>query len=188
LPGSPSLAGSVKLDGAAGGVRHSRGRPAVSDDGAWVLLVSGNALRLAAVASGNSVALMPIGRSAAAAFAPGNRDAAVASDGALTWIHDAAGGATQQAVAQNAALMAPAGIAFSADETAVYAANAAGMVLCFRLADGTSVAQASGAPATALEPMGDFFRLNQAGSGPLWLVDPNAGSPRVFFVPPATSN
>ena len=61
--------------------------------------------------------------------------------------------------------------------------------MSYDLAGGAVVELSSGAAATAMEPMGGFFRLNQAGAGPLWLVDPNAGSPRAFFVPPAaTSN
>ncbi|MGP8244696.1 MAG: hypothetical protein ACLQVN_09280 [Bryobacteraceae bacterium] len=191
LPGSPALAGSVRLEPAAvtrgPGRRTGGGRLAVSDDGAWLLLASGNGLRLAAVGGGSST-LMPIGRSAAVAFSPASHDAAVASDGVLTWIHDAAGGASQQVVGQSSALAKVVGVAFSADGAALYAANAAGLVLGYDLAAGTGVEQSSGAAATAMEPMGAFFRLNEAGAGPLWLVDPNAGSPRVFFVPPASTS
>ena len=186
LPSSPALAGSVTL---APDRQPGRGRLAVSDDGAWLLLASGNGLRLVAVAGGGSITLMPNGQSAAVAFAPGSHDAAIASDGAVTWIHDAAGSAVQQAVAQNPALARAVGVAFSADGATLYAATATGSIWSFDLAAGTGVQQSSGALATGLEPMGGFFRLNQAGAGPLWLVDPNAGSPRVFFVPPApTSN
>jgi sugar lactone lactonase YvrE len=132
---------------------------------------------------------MPTGRPGVVAFAPGSHDAALASDGAVTWIHDAAGSAVQQAVAQISALAGAVGVAFSADGATLYAANAAGSVWSFDLAAGTGVQQSSGAVATTLEPMGGLFRLNQAGAGPLWLVDPNAGSPRIVFVPPAaTSN
>jgi sugar lactone lactonase YvrE len=160
----------------------------VSDDGAWLLVASGNGLRLVALGGGSST-LMPIGRSAAVAFSPGSHDAAIASAGSLTWIHDATGGAGQQVVAQSSALARAVGVAFSADGATLYAADAAGTVLRYDLAGGTSVEQSSGAAATALEPMGGLFRLNEAGAGPLWLVDPNAGSPRAFFVPPAaTSN
>jgi hypothetical protein len=33
-----------------------------------------------------------------------------------------------------------------------------------------------------LAPMGTMFRLNEAGSGPLWVLDA-AAEPKVFFVP-----
>jgi hypothetical protein len=192
LPSSPALAGSVALDAAtaaAVSVHSSAGWLAVSDDGVWLLLATENGLRLAAVAGGSSNSLMPIGQSGVVAFAPGSHDAAISTGGVLTWIHDAAGSAVQQAVAQNAALARAVGVAFSADSATLYAANAAGSIWSFDLAAGTSVQQSSDALATGLEPMGGFLRLNQAGRGPVWLIDPNAGSPRVFFVPPAvTSN
>ncbi|MGA2146800.1 MAG: hypothetical protein ABSH49_17760 [Bryobacteraceae bacterium] len=189
LPGNPALSGSVRLDVPAVSARQPAGWLALSDDGAWLLLASGNGLRLVAVGAGSSVSLMPIGRSAVVAFSPGSHDAAIASGGALTWIHDATGSASPQVVAQNPALARAVGVAFSADGANLYAANGAGLVLSYDLAGGAGMEQSSGATATAMEPMGDFFRLNQAGSGPLWLVDPNAGGLRVFFVPPGvTSN
>jgi sugar lactone lactonase YvrE len=188
LPGSPTLAGSATLEGGVPRGTSGRGWLAVSDDGAWLLVAWGNGLRLVALGGGSST-LMPIGRSAAVAFSPGSHDAAVVSDGALTWIHNAAGGAGQQVIGRNSALARPVGVAFSSDGAALFAADAAGLVLGYDLAGGASAEQSSGAAATALEPMGGFFRLNEAGSGPLWLVDPNAGSPKVFFVPAAvTSN
>ena len=87
----------------------------MSDDGAWLLLASGNGLRLVAVASGSSITLMPVGPSAAVAFSPGSHDAAIFTAGSLSLIHDAAGAASQQLVAQNSALATAVGVAFSTD-------------------------------------------------------------------------
>jgi len=204
LPASPALAGSVATPAggcdaaranvganAGAAARSACAKPslAVSDDGAWLLLASGNELRLVAVASGSSMTLMPIGRSAAVAFSPGSHDAAIFTAGSLSLIHDAAGAASQQLVARNSALATAVGVAFSTDGATLWAAGGAGLVMSYDLAGGAVVELSSGAAATAMEPMGGFFRLNQAGAGPLWLVDPNAGSPRAFFVPPAaTSN
>jgi hypothetical protein len=189
LPGNPALAGGVTLEEPKAAARPSAVSLAVSDDGAWLLLARGTNLQLLPASGASSATLAPIGGSAVVAFAPASHDAAMSSGGVLTWIHDAAGSASSQVVAQNSALARAVGVAFSADGKSLYAANGGGLVLSVDLAAGTSVEQTSNAPATAMESMGDFFRLNQAGDGPLWLVDPNAGSPRVFFVPPpATSN
>ena len=204
LPARPALAGSiattaggcdaVRADaganaGAAGRSACATPSLAVSDDGAWLLLASGNGLRLVAVASGSSITLMPVGPSAAVAFSPGSHDAAIFTAGSLSLIHDAAGAASQQLVARNSALATAVGVAFSTDGATLWAAGGAGLVMSYDLAGGAVVELSSGAAATAMEPMGGFFRLNQAGAGPLWLGDPNAGSPRAFFVPPAaTSN
>ena len=194
LPASPAPAGRVILE--AGTLplvlpRAPVGEAtwlAVSDDGAWLLVASAGQLRLLAVASGNSLALMPASRGAAVAFAPGSHDAALASGDSLTWIHDAAGGASQQTVARNSAFATPVGVAFSADSATLFAANRAGLVWSYRLADGVGSQQASGIQPTTLDRMGDYFRLNQPGAGPLWLLDPAAAPPRLFFVPAATSN
>jgi hypothetical protein len=37
-----------------------------------------------------------------------------------------------------------------------------------------------------LVPMGNLFRLNELGSGPLWVLDP-AGQGRIVFVPAKTN-
>jgi len=33
--------------------------------------------------------------------------------------------------------------------------------------------------------MGNVFRLNDPGTEPFWVFDPNAAEPRIVFVPPA---
>lgn len=202
LPAKPALAGNLTTPigsceialaaganrGAARGKACAAASLALSDDGAWLLLAAGSELRLIGVSSASSVTLMTIGP-AVLAFAPGNHDAAVSTAGSLIVIRDATGSATQQPLTADSALGRAVGVAFSPDGGTLYAAGSAGLVYSYDLAGGTGVEQSSGAAATVLEPMGGYFRLNEAGSGPLWLVVPVAGSPRVFFVPPAaTSN
>jgi hypothetical protein len=36
---------------------------------------------------------------------------------------------------------------------------------------------------SGLYPMGGFFRLNEPGAAPLWLLDARTSEPHVFFVP-----
>ena len=201
LPGTPALAGAVTLP-AAGGAQASpatasRSRQhtpaaadfAISDDGVYLLSVSGGSVRLLSV-NGQNRSLVPAGAGALVAFAPGGHDAAVLDPAAgLLLIRDAAGAASVQTIAQpDDSLASAAGIGFSQDRSKLYVASASAQgVVSFDLAANSRSMIACDCTPTTLAPMGSLFRLNEFGSGPLWLLDAGAAAPRIVFVPAPTN-
>jgi len=201
LPGAPALSGSVTLP-AAGGAQASlaaasRSRQripatadfAISDDGVYLLSVSSGSVRLLSV-NGQNRSLVQAGAGALVAFAPGGHDAAVIDPAAgLLLIRDASGGATPQTIAQpDDSVASAAGIGFSQDGTKLYVASSAarGVVAFDLTASSRSMASCDCTPST-LVPMGSLFRLNEFGSGPLWMLDTGASVPRIVFVPAPTN-
>ena len=203
LPGAPALAGAITLPSTGGRqpspapAGRSRQRTptaadfAISDDGVYLLTVSGGSVRLLSV-NGENRSLVPAGADAGAlvAFAPGGHDAAVFDPAAgLLLIRDASGAASPQTIAQpDDSLASAAGIGFSQDGAKLYVASAAahGVVIFDLSASSRSTIACDCTPAT-LAPMGSLFRLNEFGSGPLWLLDAGATSPRIVFVPAHTN-
>ena len=201
LPGAPALAGAITLP-ATGGLQpasatasRSRQRTptaadfAISDDGVYLLSVSGGSVRLLSV-NGQNRSLIPAAAGALVAFAPGGHDAAVLDPAAgLLFIRDAAGAAGVQTIAQpDDSLASAVGIGFSQDGAKLYVASAAahGVVIFDLVAGSRSTIACDCTPAT-LAPMGSLFRLNEFGSGPLWLLDAGAAPPRIVFVPAHTN-
>jgi len=200
LPSAPALAGSITLPGSAGlqsspaATSRSRQRNpsaadfALSDDGVYLLGVSGGSVRLLSV-NGQNRSLVPAGAGSLVAFAPGGHDAAVLDPAAgLLLIRDAAGAASVQTMAQpDESLASAAGIGFSQDGAKLYVASSAarGVVIFNLSASSRSTASCSCTPST-LVPMGSLFRLNEFSSGPLWLLDTGTAGPRIIFVPART--
>jgi len=162
---------------------------AVSDDGAWLLVATEGRLRLLGASGSNSV-LMEGVRSVFVAFAPGTH-AAAALNGAgpsLGVFPDVSLG--QKLLIAAPGFADPAGLVFSADGKLVLAAaRGSKSVWVFDLA-GFDLPTMTGPTAldcscavTGVARMGRFFRLTDAGSGPVWLVDMNATPPRIVFVP-----
>jgi len=197
LPNAPALAATVAVPGSGPVVvRPGRTSPArtpigtlaISDDGSYLLAVSGGSVRLL-TSQGENRSLLLAEPDAFVAFAAGGHDAAVVdSTSGLTLIRDAAGAATPQALATpGGGLIDPVGLAFSQDAATLYVASAtAQSVTAFNLAAGGS-RSAIGCACTPsiLVPMGRLFRLNDLGPGPLWLLDTGGGNPRTVFVPAA---
>jgi hypothetical protein len=201
LPGAPALAGAIKLPAAgsaqASPVTASRSRQrtpaaadfALSDDGVYLLSVSGGSVRLLSV-NGENRSLAPAGAGALVAFAPGSHDAAVLDPAAgLQLIRDAAGAASVQTIAQlDDSLALAAGIGFSQDGAKLYVASAAAKgVVAFDLAASSRGIIACDCAPSTLVPMGSLFRLNEFSSAPLWLLDAGAAPPRIVFVPVPTN-
>jgi len=196
LPNAPALAGTVAIPGsgpvAARPGRTSPGRApigtlALSDDGAYLLTVSDGSVRLLN-SQGENRSLLLAEPDAFVAFAAGGHDAAVMdSTSGLTLLRDAAGAATPQVLATPGGVLAGSvGLAFSQDATTLYVASAtAQAVTAFNLATGgTRSAIGCACTPSILMPMGNLFRLNDLGRGPLWLLD-TGGNPRTVFVPAA---
>lgn len=195
LPNAPALVATVAVPGSRPvAARPGRTSPArtpisalaLSDDGAYLLTVSDGSVRLLN-SQGENRSLLLAESDAFVAFAPGGHDAAVMdSTSGLTLLRDAAGAATPQVLATpGGALIDPAGLAFSRDGATLYVASAtAQTVTAFNLAAGGS-RSAIGCACTpsTLVPMGNLFRLNDLGPGPLWLLDTGGANPRMVFVP-----
>jgi hypothetical protein len=179
LPGSPQVTSAVRVQI---NPRLQRATPvslAVSDDGAYLLYAAGGPVELIGVA-GDSRKLMDAPPGALAAFAPGGHDAAVLHGGALTIFQDVIGAATRREVA---GVTAPSAVSFSTDGRTVFVASERSRgIQAIDAATGSATTLSCECAPAALIPMGSFFRLQELGEGPLWLLD--AGSqPRLVFVP-----
>lgn len=196
LPGAPALAGVVDAR-ANQQVSPINVRPhpyrlmatesyAVSDDGTLLLVSSAGSVRLMQ-ASGNEQTLMDSTGAALVAFASGGHDAVVASPTGpgLVVVRDVAGAATPQPVAAAADIASANGVAFSADGGKVYVARSRGGVAVFDVAAKTRADITCDCVPFGLTPMGSLYRLNDLGTGPLWLLDPAGG--RIVFVPAKTN-
>lgn len=183
LPDAPAIAGVA--DASAAGAPNSL---AVSDDGSMVLVASGNAVEM--YGSGGSLGrLSGTGGAALVAFAPGQHEAAVADPlgaGVLLFT-DAGVGAPSKVVAPaDQTLQSAAALAFSNDGQRLLLASPSGQnVITFDLAGGTRGSVACTCKPTALQRVGDRFRLTEFGSDPLWLLDARSATPSVVFVPAA---
>lgn len=192
LPGSATLSGTMDLGVASApraqaqiarrGTAAAPAGMALSDDGAWLLAVENGSLEL--IGAGGSHAIATVGRSGLAAFAPGGHDAAMLdSQQVLTMVRSVDSTATQQVLAQNAGVTGAAGLAFSADGKSLFLAGAGQTMMVVNVSTGAQTAVACNCTATGLQRMGNVYRLTEPGSGPVWLLDPAAGTPRVVFIP-----
>ena len=156
---------------------------AVSDDAAWLLVASEGRVHLLG-ASGSSSVLVEGVRGVSVAFAPGGHAAAVLN-GAGPWLDvfpDVSVAASQRIPALGLAELA--GLAFSADGRMAVAASRAGKsVTVFNLAAGVATTLDCNCAPTGVSRLGNLFRLTDAGSGPVWMVDAGASPARIVFVP-----
>jgi sugar lactone lactonase YvrE len=158
---------------------------ALSDDGTYVLTIAQGTARLRSVQGQNRM-LVPAQADAQVAFAPGGHDAAVVDSlTGLTLIRDASGAASAQLLAApDEGLAGPVGVAFSQDKQTLYVASAkAQSVAAFNLAGASRTAIGCACTPTTLAPMGNLFRLTELTTGPLWVLDGAAATPRTVFVP-----
>jgi hypothetical protein len=182
LPGAPSLAGSIQL---GSGPRSPHPTSfAISDDGAYLLFAVGEAIQLASQ-SGGVRGVMSAGAGASVAFAPGGHDAAVAARGTgAVLISDVPGAAAQQTLAAgDQSFQIVAGLSFSADGKRIFMASAAAQSVVTLDLSGNRTDVACNCSPAELTPMGNLFRLNELGTGPLWLADAGSSGPRIVFVP-----
>jgi len=189
LPDAPTVAGTVELPverGAAPSAAMAAGklrRPgggavAVSDDGLYLLYVSGRAVQILGI-GGESRKLADVAPNALPAFAPGGHDAAIVDAESVSLFQDAAGAAT---VRKLPGVAGGRGVAFAPDGKRLFVAGAA--VTSLDMTTGDRAEIACDCRPSGLVRMGSVFRLNDLGSGPLWLLDAVA-EPRVVFVPAA---
>ena len=149
---------------------------AVSDDGSTVLRAGDG--EIAVITSAGTRKLADARSNASIVFAPGGRDAAINDGGTVTLFRDVTGAATRQDFPNIGA----GSMAFSAD---------GGKLLIAGLRAVTVLQHASGERKLAtcdckiggLARMGSMFRMNEAGAGPLWLLDVSQDEPKLVFVP-----
>ncbi|HEY1340646.1 MAG TPA: hypothetical protein VGF59_24210, partial [Bryobacteraceae bacterium] len=120
LPDAPALGASFNLSGAPGAM-------ALSDDGRYLLFISGGSVRLRSTAADDR-GVIDASDGALVAFAPGGHDAAVmdSAGAGLTLLRDVAGAPARQLVAApDDSLASPGGLAFSADGKSLLLASGA---------------------------------------------------------------
>lgn len=194
LPASPAAGAGFEVGSTAiRGATRGRDLPppmALSDDGAWLLVSTRKAVDLFS-ANGGPRQLLGTGPYALVAFATGSHDAAVADiNGAgLLLIHDVAGASNQQTLTAPGDMRLVRAVAFSADGGRLLVASPAGQyVAVIDIASGSGTVAACNCAPSGLIPMGNVMRLNEAGNGPLWLLDAGGtADPRLVFVPAAAA-
>ncbi len=184
MPGSGVATASVRTEGRK---LPARGENlAISDDGAYMLAVSGGSVRLLGL-HGENRTLVPGQPDAMVAFAASGHDVAVMdSVTGLTLIRDASGAAGQQVLVGSRRRNPPARSAWHSRAMARRSSSPAARRnrwQPFKLADATRTAIGCACTPNALIPMGNVFRLNQFGSAPLWILDTGSSTPRTVFVP-----
>jgi hypothetical protein len=129
------------------------------------------------------VALPVEGRIRSLAFSPGGHGLAVASAAGVFWIADTSGLGTVSTLFDPAGEMfRPVGVAVSADQAKVLAADQSGSVISIALAGGAATTIACHCQPEGLFGMGaGVFRLTGLSGGSIRLFE--AASGRVLFAP-----
>ena len=185
LPDSPAIAATVDVSAA--------GNPAalaLSDDGAALLVASANSVQL--FGSGASLGqLVPTSGPALLAFVPGQQSAAVADlqgAGIVLAQNLLNGPSTQVLAPSDSTIQSGSALAYSADGSQLLLASSAGQsVTAFDLAAGSRNSLACSCSPSTLTRTGDWFRLNELGRDPLWMLDAKAAS-QLVFVPAAPAS
>lgn len=184
LPGSPDLGQPLPVPAVSGATAQAAAATgtsrmpavAVSDDGTCVLIGRETSVALVQYPGGNRL-LTDAHGAAQVAFAPGGHDAAVVTGGTLSIFQDVTGASTRQ---DFPGAFAPGGLAFSADGGKVVMAGLRTATVWDRATSDSKQVECD-CRIDGITPMGSWFRLNEAGSGPVWILDAAAG--KVYFVP-----
>lgn len=183
LPDSPAIAATVDASPYSG-----PNALAVSDDGAALLLASGNSVELFGGAA-DLGKLTDTAGLALVAFAPGGHDAAIAdrAGAGLVLYRGLTGAMVSQPVApSDQTIQSASALAFSTDGQRLLLANSPGQsVTTFDLSAGARSTVSCDCSPSALARTGDLFRLNEIGSGPIWLLDARTATASLTFVPAA---
>jgi hypothetical protein len=184
LPDAIEIAGQISVPGETWVSMPALGRHvpvasiAVSDDAGWVLVARDGSVELVQVSGGRRKLASTRGV-AEIAFAPRNHDVALVTGGTLTVYQDVAGASTTR---DYPSASAPAGVAFSADGSKVVLASPNAVTILDRTT-GDRKPLICSCRITSLAGMGESFRLNAAGDGPVWLLVDLLSEPRALFVP-----
>jgi hypothetical protein len=162
----------------ANGQRTNAAGVAVSDDGKYLMVSRGQSVSLIGP-SGDARVLADAHGPAMLAFAPGGHDAAIVAGGTLSVFQDVAGASTRQDFPNSTA---SAGLAFSVDGTKVLMAGRRAVTVQDRNTGDRKLVECD-CQIGGLRPVGTLFRVNELGSGPLWLLDAAADPPKLWFVP-----
>lgn len=157
---------------------------AISDDGAALLVASGNSVELYAGAADQG-ALTTTSGPALIAFAPTGHDAAVVdrTGAGVVLFHNVGGAVDPQNLAPvDGTIQSASALAFSTDGSQLLLASGQS-VATFDLAAGARGSIACTCSPSILARMGDLFRLNELSQEPLWLLDARPDTAGVLFVP-----
>jgi hypothetical protein len=177
LPDVPAIASSVAVQPLG-----SSDSLALSDDGAALLVASGNSVELFGGAADLGKVADTAGP-ALAAFGPGSHDAAIVDrGGAGIVLYRGLTGTpgSQVLAATDDTIGAATAVAFSTDGGQVMLASGQSVTLFDAATGGRNAVACSCTPST-LARMGNVFLLNDLSSAPLWLLDASTGD--IKFVP-----
>lgn len=153
---------------------------AISDDGQAALALAGG--RLALHRAGGTVEHPALEQVRAAAFVEGGQDlVALTEEDGVAFLQR---GGEWSRVALPEGLARPVAVAATADYLLAVTEDG---LLARVSGDGTAVETiACACTATTLARMGraHLYRLNEAGEGPVWLLDASEAQPRILFLPP----
>jgi hypothetical protein len=178
MPDAPKVLREVLLDGAPSAL-------AVSDDGASLAAVINPAANQATVffySDGPGQGLLSDRRFPSLEFVPGGGSLLMATETAVYLYQGRQG--LQLLTDQRDGVTSVVGAAASADGARVFIGMASGQVAVRNLAASSqTLLNCSCQPAGLWRLRGKaVFRLNELGTGPLWVVDGDAAQPRVLFV------
>ena len=185
LPGSPAIASTIDARAFTGLTSL-----ALSDDGNALLLATASSIELFGGAADQGKIADTTGL-ALVAFAPGGHDAAIVDrGGAGVVLYRGLNGTTasQPVAPADATIQFASALAFSTDGQRLLIANStAQSVTTFDLTAGSRADVACTCSPSGLSRMGDLFRLNEPGTGPLWLLDARTATATLTFIPAEAS-
>ena len=156
---------------------------AVADDGSLAAMAVNNIVWLVTADAAAQLSLP----GSVITFRPGSHDLLSATpDGGVYLMQSAApGGGFRQVHSGDGQTAGPLAVQFSMDGAQAYVVNAAGFISDIDLASGLSSAISCGCAPTALERLNSqsAFRITDAASLPLWLVEMSPAGPKSWFVP-----
>lgn len=176
MPESPELKSSMPLGGATAGL-------ALSDDGEVLLAIERGRRDGDTVYAHRRTGATIFHRGArvsSVAFVPGRHDALVAEPRSVKLVRPDLGAQPIESDGEGRIVAAAA----SADGGQVFVASGSGRVTIHDLRSGSrNEARCACAPRAFVPLRGNaIFRLEDAGGGPMWVVDGDASEPRVTFV------
>lgn len=182
LPNAPMMSREVPTAELGDGTVN----PAVSDDGQAVLFLAGGRVWLLGPDGGR--AELALDASASVSFRPNSHEAvAVSRTGEIHLI--ARGGGISKFGLVVGAPDDPSGVQLSGDGTRAYVAYANGVVSIFNSVTGIVKHVSCGCRATGLHGVNapSMFRINDASSAPVMLIDDSNEEPRLWFIPPGVA-
>ena len=177
LPAAPRVVRELQVDGKPSAI-------AVSDDAEFLIAAlqrdTEDPLLLLYVAETPQI-LLPGARVAALDFFPGSRDALIADANSVWLMRE---GILTRLADERDSIADVVGVAASSDGARIVVAMRAGQVMLRDLSAGSQSVIVCNCEPTGLNRLrgNAVFRLNDPGSGPVWLLDADSPEARIVFV------